>query len=163
MRTTRFLTSVAALGFAATALAAPSAAQGGVDQAFLDQLHSKGVPIASDAQALDLAHSTCGVLSGGGSAADALSKITSATNWSQQQATDFGSMAVVAYCGDQMQNALASIQQQTQAPQGTQAPPAKTGPRLNVTSGTPGLVVPPPDKHYPYGPRFGPQDTAPFS
>ena len=160
MRTTRFLTSIAVFGFAATALAAPSAAQGSVDQAFLDQVHSKGVPIESDAQALDLAHSTCGVLSGGGSAADALTKITSATNWSQQQATDFGGLAVVAYCGDQMDKALASIQQ---APQGTQAPPAKTGPKLNVTNGTPGLVVPPPDKHYPYGPRFGPQDTAPFS
>ena len=59
------------------------------------------------AQALDLAHSTCGVLSGGGTAADALSKIAGATNWSNDQATNFGIAAVVAYCKDMMSVATA--------------------------------------------------------
>lgn len=151
MRTTRLLTSIAALGFAATALAAPSAAQGGVDQAFLDQVRSKGVPIDSDAQALDLAHSTCGVLSGGGSAADALGKITSATNWSQQQATDFGSMAVVAYCGDQMDKALASIQDGSSS-----STPSGQRPWLNKVDVSPKYD---PDRptYYPYGPPRPPR------
>jgi hypothetical protein len=158
MRTTRFLTSIAVVGVAATTLAAPSAAQGGVDQAFIDEVHKKGVPIASDAQAVELAHSTCGVLSSGGSAADALNNITKATNWSQQQATDFGGLAVVAYCGDQMDRALASIQEGEAS-----APPPKTGPRLNVTDGPALLPLPPPTSHSPYGGRFGPQDSSPFS
>jgi hypothetical protein len=132
MRTARFLASAAATIGAATVLAVPAVAQSGVDQAFLQAVRDKGVPISSDAQALDLAHSTCGVLSNGGSAADALSKIASATNWSSDQAANFGSLAVVAYCKDKMQSAL----QSASAP--AQAPDVSTGrPQYNVPRYTP--------------------------
>jgi hypothetical protein len=116
MRTARFLASVAVVVGAAMALAVPAVAQSGVDQAFLQAVRDKGVPISSDAQALDLAHSTCGVLNNGGSAADALSKIASATNWSNDQAANFGSLAVVAYCKDKMQAALQSASAPAEAP-----------------------------------------------
>jgi hypothetical protein len=134
----------------------PASAQTAVDQAFLQAVRDKGVPIASDAQALDLAHSTCGVLSNGGSAADALSKIASATHWSSDQAANFGSLAVVAYCKDKMPQVNAPQQEQPQAT------PAK--PRMNVPSTTEEpSPTPKPPPHYPYGPRFGPQDSSPFS
>jgi hypothetical protein len=160
MRTTRLLASVVAVVGAATAVAAPSGAQTAVDQQFLGAVRDKGVPIESDAQALDLAHSTCGVLNNGGSGVDALTKITKATHWSQQQVTDFGGLAVVAYCNDKMAAAIASLQQ---APQDAQEPQPKTGPKLNVTDGPAPLPVPPPEDHMPYGGRFGAQDSSPFS
>ncbi len=153
MRIAGFLGSIVAVVGAATALAAPAVAQGNIDQIFLDELHKKGVPIGSDADALSLARGTCGVLNNGGSAEDGLAYITKATHWSSQQATDFGILAVMAYCSDKMPQATAPPQEA----QATQAP--KTGPQLNVPSETaepPSLVIPPPENHYPYGPRFGP-------
>jgi Protein of unknown function (DUF732) len=144
MRTTRFLASAAVAVGAATIFAATASAQTAVDQAFLNAVRDKGVPISSDAQALDLAHSTCGVLSNGGSASDALSKIASATNWSTDQASTFGSMAVVAYCKDLMQGAL----------QSAQAPDADvtqgSGPQMNVPRYTP-KNSPDPRAYKPYG------------
>lgn len=144
MRTRRLLASAAVAVGAATVLAVPAVAQSAVDQAFLDAVRSKGVPIASDAQALDLAHSTCGVLSNGGSAMDALGKIANATHWSDDQAANFGSLAVVAYCKDLMPQATAP------APAATADVTQGSGPRLNVPRYTP-PNKPEPREYNPYG------------
>ena len=131
--------------------------QTSVDQAFLEAVRDKGVPIESDAQALDLAHSTCGALSNGSSATDALSKIARATHWSDDQSANFGSLAVIAYCKGLMPQATAP----QEVPQGPES-----GPKLNVpkTAEEPDpLPVPPPQEYFPYGPRFGPQDSSPHS
>lgn len=146
MRTLRLLASAAAAAGAATVLAIPASAQSGVDQAFLQAVRDKGVPISSDAQALDLAHSTCGILNNGGSGADALSKIASATNWSNDQAANFGSLAVTAYCKDKMQAALDSA---SAAPQQQSSSPG-SGPQLNVPRYTP-KNVPDRREYNPYG------------
>jgi hypothetical protein len=145
MRTLRFLASAGVAVGAATILAVPALAQSGVDQAFLQAVRDKGVPIASDAQALDLAHSTCGVLNNGGSAADALSKIAGATNWSDDQAANFGSLAVVAYCKDKMQAALSSV-----SAGGGQSDQPQSKPQLNVPRYTP-PNSPDPRVFRPYG------------
>ena len=146
----RYLAAVVAGVGAATVLAAPAVAQTGVDQAFLQAVRDKGVPINDDAQALDLAHSTCGVLSGGGSAADALQKIASATNWSSDQATNFGIAAVVAYCKDMMSVATAP-QQQAQLPDASDLGPTQNVPRYNVKN------APEPRQYNPYGPPRPPR------
>jgi hypothetical protein len=149
MRTLCLLASTAVVVGVAAALAAPAGAQSAVDQAFLGAVRDKGVPIASDAQALDLAHSTCGTLSDGGSAVDALTKIANATNWSEQQATDFGGLAVVAYCNDLMSQALAPAQQQQSDP--------STRPKMNVPKVTEDPRPLPPPHYYPYGPPRPPR------
>jgi hypothetical protein len=145
MSTTRYLASVAVAIGAAAILAVPAAAQSSVDQAFLQAVRDKGVPIASDGQALDLAHQTCGVLNNGGSATDALSKIAGATNWSTDQAANFGSLAVVAYCKDKMAAALAPQPQQSPGDSGSGAKPRINVPRYTPPN-EPGRV-----DHRPYG------------
>jgi hypothetical protein len=80
---------------------APSDAQ--LDKAFLDAIHKKGVPVKSNQDALDLAHSTCDLLNKGGSVTDALTHIKNATgNWSNDEITAFGGVAVQAYCRDKV-------------------------------------------------------------
>jgi uncharacterized protein DUF732 len=75
----------------------PSDAQ--LDKAFLDAIQKKGVPVKSNQDALDLAHSTCDLLSRGGSVTDALMHIKNVTDhWSNDQITAFGGVAVQAYC-----------------------------------------------------------------
>mgnify|MGYP001015426624 CR=1 FL=1 len=149
MRTTRYLAAAAVAFGAASILAVPAAGQSSVDQAFLQAVRDKGVPIESDAQALELAHQTCGVLNNGGSATDALNKLAGATNWSTDTAANFGSLAVVAYCKDQMAR-ITAPQPQPQASDGGSASSGGGKPLYNVPRYTepnkPGKV-----DHRPYG------------
>lgn len=155
MRTAHFVAALVVAAGTATSVAAPALGQSSVDQAFLDAVREKGVPVESDADAVALAHRTCEVLGNGGSAQDALSNITKATSWSTEQAMNFGSLAVVAYCKDKAAAAQASIREaQQQAQQAQESPTSGGGPRTNVTKIPPQpdpLPMPPP-KHYPYGP-----------
>jgi hypothetical protein len=96
-----FAAVVAAVG-AATALAAPAYANDQLDQAFLQALKDKGITVKSDAFALDLAHSTCDLLNGGGTVEEALRHIKTTTNWSDQKSVNFGGLAVYAYCQDKL-------------------------------------------------------------
>ena len=68
-----------------------------MDQAFLKAVKEKGI-IVPAGEALSLAKSVCDVLSHGGGANKALSLVTKKTNWSVQQAADFGGLAAYAYC-----------------------------------------------------------------
>jgi hypothetical protein len=102
MRKKHLLATIAVAVGTATALAAPAAADDQLDQAFLKGLRDKGVTVKSDQWALDLAQSTCDVLNKGGSVNDALNLITKKSKWSVQKATDFGGLAVYAYCRDKL-------------------------------------------------------------
>ncbi|MGV0790281.1 DUF732 domain-containing protein [Mycolicibacterium sp. XJ1819] len=153
MRTTRFLASVAVAVGAATVFAAPVGAQSSVDAMFLDAVRDKGVPIQSDADALALAHQTCAILADGGSAQDGLSHIAKATSWSTDQAANFGSLAVVAYCKDRIAQATAP-QQQSQSQQTPKSPPRTNVPKIPVQFEP--LPLPPP-QHHPYGPPRPPR------
>jgi hypothetical protein len=93
--------AVLAIG-TATALAAPASADDQLDQAFLKGLRDKGITVKSDPWALDLAHSTCDLLNKGGNVNEALNMLTKKTKWSVQKATDFGGLAVYAYCRDKL-------------------------------------------------------------
>jgi len=86
----------------ATVLAGPAHADDQLDQQFLQTLRDKGITVKSDAFALDLAHSTCTVLNGGGSVEQALRKIKSETKWSDKKSVDFGGLAAYAYCPDKL-------------------------------------------------------------
>ncbi len=102
MRKTHLLAAaVIAIG-TATALAAPASADDQLDQAFLKGLQQKGVSVKSDQWALDLAHSTCDVLNKGGNVSEALNMLTKKTKWSVQKSSDFGGLAVYAYCRDKL-------------------------------------------------------------
>jgi hypothetical protein len=92
---------VIALG-TATALAAPASADDQLDQQFLEALQQRGVAVKSDQWAIDLAHSTCDLLNKGGTVNDALKMLTSKTKWSVKKSTDFGGLAVYAYCKDKL-------------------------------------------------------------
>lgn len=73
-----------------------------LDKAFLNALQQKGVPVKSSKDAIDLAHSTCDLLSRGGSVNDALMHIKNAqSKWTNDQITSFGGVAVQAYCKGQ--------------------------------------------------------------
>lgn len=93
--------AVIAVG-AATALAAPAFADEETEQQFLAALRDKGVPIESDEQALELANATCDALNRGGEPVAALRHIQMETGWSDDDALNFGSMAVYAFCRDKM-------------------------------------------------------------
>jgi hypothetical protein len=93
--------AVIAIG-TATALAAPASADDQLDQAFLNGLKDHGIAVKSDQWALDLAHSTCDVLNNGGTVNDALNMLTKKTKWSVKKSTDFGGLAVYAYCKDKL-------------------------------------------------------------
>ena len=92
---------VAAVG-AAIAVAAPASADDQLDQAFLQALNDKGIVVTSAAFALDLAHSTCDLLNGGGSVQQALYQIKTKTKWSDEKSVNFGGLAVYAYCRDKL-------------------------------------------------------------
>jgi ABC-type sugar transport system substrate-binding protein len=101
MRTKRLLATVVAAVGAATCLAAPAVAQTQqqIDQAFLQGVRDKGVPIKDDAKALELAHATCNLLNEGGSTNEALQLIQkSEKKWSDDDVLSFGGLAVYAYC-----------------------------------------------------------------
>ena len=102
MRKTHLLAAVAIALGTATALAAPAYADDQLDQAFLQGLKDHGVTVKSDQWALDLAHSTCDLLNNGGTVNDALKMLTKTTKWSAKKATDFGGLAVYAYCKDKL-------------------------------------------------------------
>lgn len=95
-----FLAATAVAVGTATALAAPVHADDQLDQTLLQALKDAGVPIKSDEQALKLAHSTCDLLTSGGSVEDALKKIKLKMKWSTETSTTFGGYAVQAYCPD---------------------------------------------------------------
>jgi hypothetical protein len=87
-----------------TAIAIPAHAdpqEEQLDQAFLNALQQKGVPVKSDKNAIDLAHSTCDLLHRGGTVNDALLHVKNATSWTVDQITAFAGVAVYAYCRDQ--------------------------------------------------------------
>jgi Protein of unknown function (DUF732) len=70
-----------------------------IDPVFLKALRDKGLRIKSDDFAVDLAHSTCDVLSRTGSIENALRHIQNATSWgSPKDISTFGSLAVQGYC-----------------------------------------------------------------
>ena len=102
MRKTHLLAAVVIAFATATAQAAPASADGQLDQQFLKALQDKGVTVQSDQWALDLAHSTCDLLNNGGTLNDALKMLVKKTNWSVQKATNFGGLAVYAYCKDKL-------------------------------------------------------------
>lgn len=102
MRKTHLLAAVVIALGTATALAAPASADSQLDQQFLSAVHDKGVAVKSDQWALDLAHSTCDLLNNGGTVNDALRMLTKTGSWSVSKATDFGGLAVYAYCKDKL-------------------------------------------------------------
>ncbi|GAB7068152.1 DUF732 domain-containing protein [Mycobacterium hodleri] len=74
-----------------------------IDQAFLKAVKGQGLKLKSDAFALDLAHSTCDVLTRTGSVENALRHIQNATDWSDSKKIgSFGSLAVQGYCPTSM-------------------------------------------------------------
>ena len=83
---------------ATLATAAPAMADPSTDQQFLNGIKNQGLSLKSDSFAIDLAHSTCDVLSHG-SVTNALQHVKSGTGWtSTDQIVKFGSLAVQAYC-----------------------------------------------------------------
>jgi Protein of unknown function (DUF732) len=102
MRKGQLLAAVAIAIGTATALAAPASADAQLDQMFLKAVKDKGVVVKSDQWALDLAHSTCDLLRGGGSVNDALKMLVKTTGWSVQESTNFGGLAVYAYCKEKL-------------------------------------------------------------
>jgi hypothetical protein len=102
MRKTHLLAAVVIALGTATALAAPASADDQLDQQFLEALQQRGVAVKSDQWAIDLAHSTCDLLNKGGTVNDALKMLTSKTKWSVKKSTDFGGLAVYAYCKDKL-------------------------------------------------------------
>lgn len=91
--------TVLATAVAVPANAAPDDAQ--IDPVFLKAVRDKGLRIQSD-DAVDLAHSTCDVLSRTGSVENALRHIQNATNWGSKDISTFGSLAVQGYCPSAM-------------------------------------------------------------
>jgi hypothetical protein len=74
-----------------------------IDQAFLAAVKDQGLRLKSDAFAIDLAHSTCDVLTRTGSVESALRHIQNATDWSNSKNIgSFGSLAVQGYCPTSM-------------------------------------------------------------
>lgn len=88
------------LGVAAPAYADPIVVSGSqTDQAFLQFLKDKGLTLKTDATAIDLAHSTCDVLSKTGSVQKALEHVKDATKWTDiNKIGNFGGASVQAYC-----------------------------------------------------------------
>ena len=87
---------------AVVVFAAPASADEAFDQAFLTAVRERGVPIKSDAKALDLAHATCDLLNSGGSVDEALHNVKAATKWSDEDTVNFAGLAAYAYCRDKL-------------------------------------------------------------
>ena len=90
----------------ASALAVPAQADPQdqqIDPVFLKAVRDKGLRIKSDDFAVDLAHSTCDVLTRTGSIENALRHIQNATSWgSAKDISAFGGLAVQGYCPSAM-------------------------------------------------------------
>ena len=106
MRTMHFVAATAIAFGIAAALSAPAYAEPTIDdlngeqidEIFTKEVRERGLRISAN-EAIDLAHSTCDVLSRGGSAASALHHIKNATDWTKDKdITSFGSLALRAYC-----------------------------------------------------------------
>ncbi|MCV7419015.1 DUF732 domain-containing protein [Mycobacterium yunnanensis] len=73
------------------------------DAAFLAALKDKKLKLSSDADAIDLAHSTCDVLVRTESVETALRHIQNATKWKNlKDIQNFGGLAVQGYCPKSM-------------------------------------------------------------
>jgi hypothetical protein len=110
MRSKQFAAAVLIAAGAATAWAVPAIAEPDpgtpndkqINEAFIAALRDERLPVKSslksEAGAIDLAHSTCNVLSSEGVNA-ALLHVQNATEWTNvDDLTTFGSLAVQAYC-----------------------------------------------------------------
>lgn len=110
MRTKQFAAAVLIAAGTATAWAIPAVAEPDpgtpddkqIDEVFLTALRDERLPVKSslksEADAIDLAHSTCHVLSSEGINA-ALLHVQNATEWTNvDDLAAFGSLAVQAYC-----------------------------------------------------------------
>jgi hypothetical protein len=74
-----------------------------IDEVFLKAVKDQGLKLKSDGFAVDLAHSTCDVLTRTGSVDNALRHIQNATDWSDvKKMGAFGSLAIRAYCPSSM-------------------------------------------------------------
>ena len=74
-----------------------------IDQAFLKAVKDQGLKLKSDGFAVDLAHSTCDVLTRTGSVENALRHVQNATDWADSKKIgSFGSLAVQGYCPTSM-------------------------------------------------------------
>lgn len=83
---------------AAPAHAAPDPVADQIDTVFTKSVREAGLRISA-AEAIDVAHSTCDVLSRGGTTEDALRHVQTKTGWkSAQDIGTLGSLAVRAYC-----------------------------------------------------------------
>lgn len=105
MRKQRLAAAMVVAVSLATAPAAPAVAQTQeqIDQAFLSALRDRGVPVKDDAEALELARATCDLLNTGGTLDGALQLIrTTEKKWSQDDAVNFGGLAVYAYCREHL-------------------------------------------------------------
>ncbi|MEU0494988.1 DUF732 domain-containing protein [Mycobacterium sp. NPDC006124] len=99
------VSTTAALAAAVPAQADPTGDTGSqqVDAAFLNALKDKNLKLSSDAVAVDLAHSTCDVLTRTESVETALRHVQNATKWTNlKNIQNFGGLAVQAYCPSSM-------------------------------------------------------------
>lgn len=106
MRIKQAAAAVLVAAGAATAWAVPAVADPDpstqndkqIDDMFISAVRDKRLPIKSKADSIDLAHSTCNVLSREGVDA-ALRHIQNATEWTEvDDLAAFGGLAVQAYC-----------------------------------------------------------------
>lgn len=73
------------------------------DRVFLDAVNDRGLRLESDDFALELAHSTCDVLTRTGSVDKTLHHIKDATDWTTlEDIRTFGGLAVQGYCPTSM-------------------------------------------------------------
>jgi hypothetical protein len=110
MRSRNFAAGLLVAVGTATALASPALADPTedpatqqLDQTFLKAVSDQGLKMKSDAFAIDLAHSTCDVLTRTSSVENALRHVQNATDWTDPKKIGaFGSLSVQAYCPKSM-------------------------------------------------------------
>jgi hypothetical protein len=99
MRPITFAAALLVAVGASGVLAAQAQADPAADQTFLAAIKGQHVPVASDASAIALAHSTCDVLAQTGSLASALHHVKDETAWTDARDVGaFSSFAVQNYC-----------------------------------------------------------------
>lgn len=102
MTTKHYLAALLVAVGAATAFAAPAAADNETDDRFIGILEQEGVPVKTDSEALSLAHTTCQQLKSGVSLQGVLSSVQNATGWPRSDSINFGKYAVLAFCPEAM-------------------------------------------------------------
>ena len=115
-----------ALGCSA-GLAAPAHADPGTDQQFVNDLKEQGVPVASDADAVALGHSTCDQLQRGDAPLDVLQHVQRVTKWSQDASIGFITSSARAYCQDM----TAKLQEAATAPAAAPMAPSPGGEQVD--------------------------------